>query len=126
MIVLSGDALRRFTFRRDFFSFRYRDSRMLTYDPQIPPYTSAYNYIFAKRTGIPLRSTAIPTKNGKRAVYALHPYVSNIGCINRIATLGAARDTSLEFLFRGAADIQEQEMDIIVCNSMGIRSQAGK
>ena len=46
---------------------------------------------------------------------------------NRIATLGAARDTSLKFLFQKELPAtKSRRWDNLVCNSMGIRSQEWK
>src|SRR6266436_9791079 len=46
---------------------------------------------------------------------------------NRIATPGAARDTSLKFLFQKELPAtRSRRRDNLVCNSMGIRSQERK
>jgi len=97
MIVLSGDRLRRFTFRRDFFSFSLSHSAMAVLTIHKFLRTLALT-ITSLRTNWKFRFAAHYTyKNGKRRL-RLHRMCPILAVSNRIATLGAARDTSLEFL----------------------------
>jgi hypothetical protein len=77
--------------------------------------------------GIPLHSTAIRIKMEKGGLRTAPLLCPILAVSNRIATLGAARDTSLKFLVQKELPTSKsRRWDNIVCNSMGIRSQAGK